>query len=216
MRQGKNSSDAPNTKKNCGNCTIHYIRESVVRDILSEAVKRVVDYVTNYEPVFMYLYEKKHSENLLTYIRQTQNRIRQAKQRVEELDGLIVRVYEDYALGKLSENRYSMIAEKYESEQKKLREQIEEGESALSLREKTTIDLKTFINTIRQCTDIDELDEKLVNTLISKIVVFKKTKVDGKYYDQIKIHFTAVGIIGIPKEKEILATMAEMRSKKTS
>lgn len=179
-------------------------------------MKRVVDYVTNYEPVFMYLYEKKHSENLLTYIRQTQNRIRQAKQRVEELDGLIVRVYEDYALGKLSENRYSMIAEKYESEQKKLREQIEEGESALSLREKTTIDLKTFINTIRQCTDIDELDEKLVNTLISKIVVFKKTKVDGKYYDQIKIHFTAVGIIGIPKEKEILATMAEMRSKKTS
>ena len=213
IEEGKEFFRCSEYKENRGNCTIHYIRESVVRDVVTEAMKRVVDYVTNYEPVFLYLYEKKHSESMLTNIRQTQNRIRQAKQRVGELDGLIVRVYEDYALGKLSESRYSMIAEKYESEQKTLRLQIEADESALNLSEKATVDLKAFLKVIRQCTDIDELDEKLVNTLISKIEVFKKTKVDGKYHVPIKIHFTAVGIIDIPTEKEILATMAEIQSK---
>ena len=50
------------------------------------------------------------------------------------------------------------------------------------------------------------------DVLMHQIEVFKKTKVDGKYHVPIKIHFTAVGIIDIPTEKEILATMAEIRS----
>ena len=83
--------------------------------------------------------------------------------------------------------------------------------------EQNTVDLKVFLNAIRKCTDIAELDEKLVNTLISKIEVFKKERVDGKYHVPIKIHFTAVGIIDVPTEKEILSLMEEIcNSSKTS
>ncbi len=38
-------------------------------------------------------------------------------------------------------------------------------------------------------------------------------KIYGKKYVPIKIHFTAVGIIDIPDEKEILQVMEEIRMK---
>ena len=123
-----------------------------------------------------------------------------------------MRVYEDHVLGNLSDERYSMMAANYEAEQKSLSAQIEADELTLNNAEKTTVDLKAFLKEIRQCTDFEELDEKLVNTLISKIEVFKKVKVDGKYHVPIKIHFTAVGIIDIPSEKEILSIMDEIRN----
>lgn len=199
-------------KENKGSCSIHYIRESVVRQAVTEAVKKVVKYVTEFEPVFLYLYAKKHSEDMLINIRETKSRIQQAKKRIEELDRLIMRVYEDHALGNLSESRYSMMATNYEAEQAKLKEQIKEDESALTNAEKSTIDLRAFLKAIRQCTDFEELDEKMVNMLISKIEVFKKERIDGKYHIPIEIHFTAVGIINIPDEKEILSIMEEIRN----
>lgn len=199
-------------KENKGSCSIHYIRESVVRQAVTEAVKKVVKYVTEFEPVFLYLYAKKHSEDMLINIRETKSRTQQARKRIEELDRLIMRVYEDHALGNLSESRYSMMATNYEAEQARLKEQIEADESALTNAEKSTIDLRAFLKAIRQCTDFEELDEKTVNTLISKIEVFKKERVDGKYHIPIKIHFTAVGIINIPDEKEILSIMEEIRN----
>ena len=175
-------------------------------------MKKVVKYVTEFEPVFLYLYAKKHSEDMLINIRETKSRTQQARKRIEELDRLIMRVYEDHALGNLSESRYSMMATNYEAEQAKLREQIEADESALANAEKSTINLRAFLKAIRQCTDFEELDEKTVNTLISKIEVFKKERIDGKYHIPIKIHFTAVGIINIPDEKEILSIMEEIRN----
>ena len=81
--------------------------------------------------------------------------------------------------------------------------------------EQNTVDLKAFLKAIRECTDIEKLDEKLVNTLISKIEVFKKERIDGKYHVPIKIHFTAVGVIDVPTEKEILRLMEEIRNSST-
>lgn len=68
------------------------------------------------------------------------------------------------------------------------------------------------LKAIRQFTEIEEIDEKTINTLISKIEVFERVKVDGKLHLPVKIHFTAVGIIDIPTEKEILRVIEEIRN----
>lgn len=74
-------------------------------------------------------------------------------------------------------------------------------------------DLKSFLKAIRKFTDIDEIDERIVNTLIGRIEIFERVKIDGKLHLPIKIHFTAVGVIDIPTEKEILRVMEEIRNK---
>lgn len=193
--------------------TNHYVRESVIREIVTDTIRRVASYVSNYEPVFLYLYAKKYSEESRQQTRSTVIRVEKAKKRLVELDKLIMKVYEDHVLGSLSEERYSMMAESYENEQIALRKQLENDEAALIKAEQSSSDLKSFLKAIRKFTDIDEIDERIVNTLISKIEVFERVKVDGKLHLPIKIHFTAVGVIDIPTEKEILRVMEEIRNK---
>lgn len=174
--------------------------------------KATAEYVTNFEPVFLYLYAKKNSETVLRNMRATRSRVEKAKKRITELNRLIMKVYEDHVLGSLSEERYSMMAESYENEQKTLKQQLETDEAALTKAEQSTTDLKSFLKAIRQFTEIERIDQKSVNTLISKIEVFERVKIEGKLHLPVKIHFTAVGIIDIPTEKEILRVMEEIRN----
>ena len=193
-------------------CTNHYARESVMRELVIETIRKVADYVTNFEPVFLYLYAKKNSEATMRNMRATRSRVEKAKKRITELNTLIMKVYEDHVLGSLSEERYSMMAESYENEQKNLKQQLEVDEAALTKAEQSTTDLKAFLRAIRQFTEIEEIDEKTINTLISKIEVFERVIIDGKRHLPVKIHFTAVGIIDVPTEKEILRVMEEIRN----
>ncbi len=199
-------------KENRGKCSIHHIRESAVNEIVTRAVKEVVKYVTEYEPVFLYMYAKKHNEEMLTNIKLTKLRIEHSEKRIQELNQLIMKVYEDHVLGNLPDARYTMMATNYEAEQEKLGKQIEADKEALAKAEQTAVDVKSFLKVIRNYTDIEQLDEKTVNTLISKIEVFHKVKIDGKYHVPVKVHFTAVGIIDIPSEKEIKKIMAEIQA----
>ncbi len=96
-----------------------------MRDLVTETVRKVAEYVTKFEPVFLYLYAKKISEATARNMRATRSRVEKAKKRIAELNTLIMKVYEDHVLGSLSEERYNMLAESYEKEQKALSEQLE-------------------------------------------------------------------------------------------
>lgn len=45
----------------------------------------------------------------------------QSEKRIAELDRLFVKIYEDNAKGKLSDERFSMMSSNYEAEQKRFR-----------------------------------------------------------------------------------------------
>ena len=72
-----------------------------------------------------------------------------------------------------------------------------------------------LLEAIRECTDLKELTPTIVNTLIKRIEVHNSEKgEDGLKHVPIDISFTAVGIINIPTEKELIAAMEEMRGKR--
>ena len=50
--------------------------------------------------------------------------LRQAEKRIAELDKLFTRLYEDNVLGRLSDERFTMMSAGYEDEQAKLKNQI--------------------------------------------------------------------------------------------
>ena len=80
--------------------------------------------------------------------------------------------------------------------------------------EQQKINLKVFLDAIRECIDLKELTPTTVNTLIQRIEVHRsQTDDDGVKHVPIDITFTAVGIINIPTEKELLSAMEEMRAR---
>ena len=74
------------------------------------------------------------------------------------------------------------------------------------------VDLRLALSTLQEMTDIKELTPTLVNSLIERIEVHNSDKSSGHSHVKVDIYFTAVGMIDIPTEKEILATMEEIRN----
>ena len=59
---------------------------------------------------------------------------------------------------------------------------------------------------------IRELTPTLVNSLIERTEVHNSDKSSGHSHVKVDIYFTAVGMIDILTQKEILATMEELRN----
>lgn len=198
-------------KENRGACQIHYIRNTMLYEMVLNMIRQIADFIMQYEPIFLYLYTQKHQLAKAQNLRSAKQKIEQIKKRISELDKLIEQIYEDNVLGKISDERFSRMSANYEAEQKRLIDEANKAEVEIINAEKESVDLKVFLKAIRKCTDISELTPTLVNTLIQKIEIFNPERIDGVKHVPIKIHFTAVGIIDIPDEKEILKVIQEIQ-----
>ena len=199
-------------KENRGSCTIHFIRDSVLKELVLDTIRKVAKYVQEFEPVFLYLFAKQNTLGREINIRNMKQNIENSKRRIKELDMLIERIYEDNVLGKISDERFCRMSANYEKEQKELLAAVEHDEQSVRKAEQEKIDLKVFLEAIRECTDLKELTPTIVNTLIKRIEVHNSEKgEDGLKHVPVDISFTAVGIINIPTEKELIAAMEEMR-----
>ena len=199
-------------KENTGTCSIHYIRDIVLRQLVLETIQKVAEFVQGFEPVFVYLFAKKNAEGREKNIRAMKLKAEQSKKRIAELDKLIERIYTDNVMAKISDERFAIMSNNFETEQKQLREALTEIEQSIVVAETEKVDMKRFLETIRECTDLKELTPAIVNTLIKRIEVHNSIVVDGVKRVPIDIHFTAVGLISLPDEKELLELIEEIKA----
>ena len=191
---------------------MHYIRDIVLERLVLEAVSNLSNFVRFYEPVFLYLLAKKNNAMRQKEYKQLQQAVENGTRRIAEIDRLIEKVFEQNAGGVLSDERFSKMLQSYEKEQKALTQEVEENRQTLQNAEQRVVDLRLVLRTLREMTDIKELTPTLVNSLIERIEVHNNDKSDGHSHVKVDIYFTAVGMIDIPTEKEILATMEEIRN----
>ena len=107
-----------------GKCTVHYIRNVVLEELVLEAISDLADFVRCYEPVFLYMLAKKNNALKKAEIQKLKTSVEKGQKRIEELDRLIQKIYEDNALGRLSDERYTRMMTSYENEQKMLTEEV--------------------------------------------------------------------------------------------
>lgn len=191
---------------------MHYIRDIVLERLVLEAVSDLSDFVRCYEPVFLYLLAKKNNAMRQKEYQQLQQAVENGTKRIAEIDRLIEKVFEQNAGGILSDERFAKMLQNYEKEQKTLTQEMEENRQTLQNAEQRVMDLRLVLRTLREMTDIKELTPTLVNSLIERIEVHNSDKSSGHSHVKVDIYFTAVGMIDIPTEKEILATMEEIRN----
>ena len=203
-------------KDNRGKCTIHFIRNVVLEELVLTAIRNVAEYISQFEPVFLYLFAKQHKLSKQHNLKMAKQNLEQSKNRIAEIDRVLTKLYEDNALGKITDERFERLSATYELEQKELCEAISKAEQDIENAEQENVDLKVFLQTIRQCTDLKELTPTIVNTLIKRIDVHNPDEKFKHRRVKIDIYFTAVGLISIPDEKELLALMDEIRNEKSA
>ena len=124
------------------------------------------------------------------------------RRRDEDLNTLFKRLYEDMVSGRITAERFDMLASEYEQEQKELKVKIVEFEDLIENGETQTKDLKQLLVNVRKYTDPQELTAPMVNDLVDKIIVHAPDKSSGHRKQKIEIYYNAVGIIDLPTVKE--------------
>lgn len=201
-----------NYKDGRGTCQIHYIRDVVLERIVLEAISSLADFVKCHEPVFLYMLAKKTNAMRQKEHKRLEQAVEQGTKRIAEIDRLIEKVFEQNAIGVLSDERFSKMLQSYEKEQKALTQEVAESRQTLEEAKQKATDLRLLLRTLREMTEINELTPTLVNSLIERIEVHNNDRSSGHCYVKVDIYFTAVGMIDIPTEQEILAMMEEIRA----
>lgn len=112
-----------------------------------------------------------------------------------EIDDMFLNLYTDKAKGILSEQRFVKLTAAMEREQGENQKQLKELTLSLRRSNEQESDVRTFIREIRQYATIQELDEGILNRLISRILVGEVKKIDGEKFQEIKIIYNFVGEI---------------------
>ena len=124
--------------------------------------------------------------------------LKKAEKRIGELDKILAKLYEDQALGKISEARYQAMAPGYETEQASLQERVSRLREQLAHTQEVQENVEQFVPLIQKYTDIQELTPHILNELVEKIVVHeKKVEEDGSKSQMVEIHYKFVGCIDL-------------------
>ena len=196
-------------------CTIHFIRDVALQKIVLEAVSALSDFVRSYESVFLFLAAKQSSADRTQAIRDLKSAVEAGRQRIDELDRLISRIYEDNLNGRLSDERYQRMLARYEKEQHDLMSFVADNETSLHDLERERTDMRMLLEGLRKFTQVRELTPEIVNTLIERIEVHNSDRSSGKLKVQVDIYFTAVGLFQLPGEQELLDLIAEIQANST-
>ena len=203
-------------KSGRGTCSAHYIREDVLRELVLERIRAVNAYIRQDVEGFQEEWLQCRRTDQERSIRDDKKKLEQAKKRLADLDVIISRLYEDYVLGNLNQDRYRKMSADYEAEQERLKLEIEVIEEWVEQREEMNDGLDAFIALTQKYVDVEELTQTIVNEYIKKIIVYAPDKSSGKRKQKVKIFFNFVDDVDIPVISEPIITQTTYEHRKTA
>ena len=172
-------------------CTTHYIRKPVLKELVLADLQRVMSYVREHEQEFICTANEYSEQAMKKALSQQQKELDKAEKRINELDILFRKLYEDNALGKLSDERFVFLTSGYEDEKKALTQRITELRKEISTAAERGADVRKFIALVRRYTAIDELTYENVHEFIDRILVHELDKETNTR--KIEIFYSFVG-----------------------
>jgi hypothetical protein len=182
-------------------CSSHYIRTDAVNELVLDAIRQISKYVKTNETEFI---ERIRAESAIRHTAKAKASKRQFTQnecRIDELDTLFQKVYEDNASGKLSDERFKQLSGVYEKEQAELREQNTILQNELEAFEADSDNVSRFLELIKRYTTFDEISTPMLNEFIQKILVHAPDRTSGFRVVKVDIWFNFIGNFELPKEE---------------
>ena len=173
------------------NCTSHYIRESVLDEIVLDSLKKVTAYARENSDEFYRIAAENGELEAKKLFRESESRKSEYASRVKQLDSIISTLYEDRVTGRITPERYDTLASGYEQEQSNLKSKLLELESQIDIVKLRENCIRDFIEKARQYVEMPALTPELIKVFIKRIEVFEKTeKYSRTCGNRIVIYFT--------------------------
>ena len=178
-------------------CTSHKVEARdlynlVLKDIQELAAMALKDVESFYQRI-----SSRMERRYLADASEMQKECDRLEARNQEIDSMFMSLYTDKTKGILTEQRFLKLTATLEQEQEANRKRIQELALVMRRTDEQESDVRTFMQEIRRYAAIQELDEAVLNRLISKILVGEVRKMDGHKCQEVKIVYNFVGEISI-------------------
>lgn len=184
-------------RANKDKCSGHYIRAVSLEQMVWKHMREVVSIVTQYEPYFRREMGRTLQLQSEKAIRIAGKRLDQCEKRISELDRLFLKIYEDNANSKLSDERFAMMSKSYEDEQSALKAEVAKLQEEIKVQEQQIENLEKFIQRVKKYTTLTELTPYALRELVKAIYVEAPDKSSGKRKQGIHVEYDLVGFIPV-------------------
>ena len=215
---GRCSEYSKGKAKNAQCLTQHYIDADILLKNIAEILRRIAEYSMENKEQFEVLVMKNLSAQQTDKTKKQKKRIPQITSRIEQIDRVINKLYEDYALEIIDNDRYQQLSQKYSGEYTVLKKELAEIQKHLSEHENANGRAKKFIKLVENYVAFDDITPAVINQFIERIVVHERHRKGVRQAIQhVEIHFNYIGTfenkltnLAEPTKEEIERMTAEI------
>lgn len=176
----------------------HYVRADAIDQVVMLELRRMAEYLSDDEDAFAELLARKTDKELLKEQKRCEEELQKAMARNDTVSRLYEKLYEDNAIGKVSDEWFMQLSHKYEVERMALKSKITALREKLSESGKQQQQRESFILAVRRFMQMDYLTAPLLRELIDHIDVFETEGIGKNRTQRIVIYYRFVGYVEIP------------------
>ena len=172
----------------------HIMDADLLMQTVADVLKKIAEYSISNRAEFEALVKKSLAMQQTDKTKKQQKRIPQITTRLEQIDKVLNKLYEDNALGTIPQDRYEQMSQKYSEEYYSLKAELEQLREQLSAFENAGGRAQKFVKLIDRYADFTDLTPTILNEFISLIEVHERDKKRAKQAIQhVGIYFNHIG-----------------------
>ena len=183
-------------------CFSHYISNFALRSLLLDVIRETATHAITDPDAFMQRILQESQIKRAEEAKELRRKAAKAKKRIAELDTLMQRSFEEYALGRLPQDRYDAMVGGYEREKAELKVLLAEDERVLDSFAEDSERAKRFVVLARKYTDFTELTDEMILEFVDKIIVHAADKSSGVRQQEVEIFLKYIGKVEIPESPQ--------------
>lgn len=195
-------------------CSSHFITTKAVRALVLETIQRVSAYAVSDKERFIEKIRANSQIQQENAVKELERKLARDRKRSAELDGIIKKLYESYATGKITEKRFDLLSGEYEREQADLDTAIAQEQTELNTFHADTDRADQFLELVNKYTDFTMLTTPMLFEFVDKIMVHAPEKVDGERVQEVDIYLRFIGKFDIPMPEPTPEELAEQERKR--
>lgn len=187
-----------------GTCeNTHHVRLDFLEQVVLFEIRKLIHFEKLYSDEFIRIVLDETLRRMQKEGRNRQKELDTLLAREKEIDILFEKIYEDNAMGKLSDERYAKMSGKYEDEAAELKLKIRELNCEIGKEDSHITTADEFLFLIRRFANMEKLSREIVTAFINRIDVYHVEKRGTDRVQRVDIHFNCVGKLTLPEKKDL-------------
>lgn len=175
-------------------CSWHKISEKVLKELVLGHIKKMAELITlDEDRIFSELKRRLIGEQKLSKARQNKE-CRELEQQLYTLERQLEQFYEDKVSGIIANEVFSFMIDKTETQRLEIESRLSAVSQTIEQTQAKLNDIKSWLELIKEKSAVNDVDRDLLESLIDKIEIGKKSAVNGEKTQDVRIFYKYVGL----------------------